>query len=71
MNGLDLQTGRTVGRFFWVTGLASWEISESGLARWEICHHWVDSFDFFYGGGGRHLMRRCLDLRPTPQFPSD
>ena len=36
MNGLDLQTGRTVGRFFWVTGVARWEISGSGLARWHI-----------------------------------
>ena len=37
MDGLDLRTGRTVGRFFWVTG----------LARWEICRHWIDTFFFF------------------------
>ena len=34
--------------FFWVTGLASWEISGSGLARWEICRHWIDSFFFLW-----------------------
>jgi len=36
MNGLDLQIGQSVGRIFWVTGLARWEISGSGLARWQI-----------------------------------